>query len=119
MAAAMAQRLVRTICPHCKEPWDLDRSLLPKDFDLPPGQKIWRGAGCRKCRGTGYHGRTGLFELMVASDAVCEKIMVRAPANLIVAAAKAEGLRLMREDGWIKVRAGITTPEEVMRSTRA
>jgi type II secretory ATPase GspE/PulE/Tfp pilus assembly ATPase PilB-like protein len=80
---------------------------------------LWRGEGCRKCRGTGYYGRTGLYELMLASDAVREQIMKRSSAELITAIAKREGLRLLREDGWIKVRAGITTPEEVIRATKA
>ena len=118
LAGAMAQRLVRTICPHCKEQYAPDREPLPADFKLEPGVKLWRGAGCRKCRGTGFRGRSGLFELLVADDAVREKIMERRPVGEMVAVAKQAGLRLLREDGWVKVRAGITTPEEVMRSTK-
>jgi len=118
LAGAMAQRLVRTICPHCKEEYEPDPETLPPDFHLEPGQKLWRGAGCRECRGTGFRGRTGLFELMLASDEVCEKIMQRASTGEIARVAVEHGLRLLREDGWMKVRAGITTPEEVMRSTK-
>jgi len=118
LAGAMAQRLVRTICPHCKEPYEPDPKDLPPDFHLEPGQVLWRGAGCRECRGTGFRGRTGLFELMVADDAVREKIMQRASATEIARVAVQNGLRLLREDGWMKVRAGITTPDEVIRSTR-
>jgi len=118
VTAAMAQRLVRTICPHCKEPYEPDVDSLPADFELQPGQTVYRGAGCRQCRGTGYHGRTGLFELMILDDAVREKIMNRAPVSEIVQVARAGGLRLLREDGWLKVRNGITTPEEVIRSTK-
>ena len=77
-----------------------------------------RGKGCRKCRQTGYHGRTGLFELMTLTDATREKIMARAPVDQILHAAQGEGLRLLREDGWLKVRQGITTPEEVIRCTK-
>ena len=117
MAAAMAQRLVRTICPDCKEPYEPDRETLPADFDLPEGEVLYRGAGCRACRQTGYRGRTGLFELMVADDGVREQIMARASASRIMQAALNAGLRLLRYDGWCKVRQGITTPEEVMRST--
>jgi len=117
VAAAMAQRLVRTICPHCKEPYDPDREKLPSDFQMSDDEVIHHGAGCRKCRETGYLGRTGLFELMVLDDAIREKIMGRAPTNDILTSAKAAGLRLLREDGWLKVRQGITTPEEVVRST--
>jgi type II secretion system protein E len=119
VAAAMAQRLVRTICPGCKEPYEPDLAQLPKDFQLAEGAPLYRGAGCRKCRGTGYWGRTGLFELMVVDDAIREKIMARAPVSRIAVAAQKGGLRLIREDGWVKVRAGITTPEEVMKSSNA
>ncbi len=118
LMAAMAQRLVRTICDECRESVEPDRDRLPPDFELEPGTTLYRGAGCRKCRGTGYRGRTGLFEQMVITDAVADKIMDRAPAGQVLRQAKADGLRLLREDGWVKVRAGITTPEEVIRSTK-
>jgi general secretion pathway protein E/type IV pilus assembly protein PilB len=117
LAAAMAQRLVRTICAECKEEYEPDREKLPSDFQLPPGAKLWRGAGCRRCRGTGYRGRSGIFELMVVDDEAREKIMDRKPAGEILKVAVKNGLRVLREDGWGKVRQGITTPEEVMRST--
>ena len=118
LAGAMAQRLVRVTCQDCKEEYEPDRSSYPRDFVLEPGAKLWRGAGCRKCRGTGFRGRTGLFELMLADEPVRDKIMARAPATEILNAARVQGIRLLREDGWMKVRAGITTPEEVMRSTK-
>jgi len=119
MAGAMAQRLVRTICQNCKEEYEPDVESLPPDFKLEPGQKLWRGTGCRKCRDTGFRGRTGLFELMLADDPIREKIMERASSGAIMSVAVERGLRLLREDGWMKVRAGITTAEEVMRSTKA
>ena len=118
LAAAMAQRLVRTVCAECKEEYEPDREQLPADFCLEPGQRLWRGAGCRKCRGTGFRGRTGLFELLVADDPIREKIMERSSSGSIMNVAVRQGLRLLRKDGWMKVRAGITTPEEVMRSTK-
>ncbi len=117
--AAMAQRLVRTICPECKQDYEPDPAKLPKDFQPHPGERLHRGEGCRKCRGTGYYGRTGLFELMISSDPVRERVMARAPVSEILRAAKAEGLKLLREDGWAKVRQGVTTPEEVIRATKA
>jgi len=119
VCAAMAQRLVRTICQDCKEPYEPDPDTLPGDFQIAPGTILHRGAGCRKCRGTGYHGRTGLFELMVLDEAICSKIMAQAPVGEILTAARESGLRLLREDGWDKVRNGLTTPEEVMRGTKA
>jgi len=118
VVAAMAQRLVRTICEDCKETYEPDPDKLPADCKLAPGGKLYRGAGCRKCRNTGYRGRTGVFELLVTSDAVREKIMARAPSSEISAVGQAEGLRLLRDDGWAKVRAGLTTPEEVMRCAK-
>ncbi len=63
-------------------------------------------------------GRTGLYELMVNNEAISEQVMARASSSKMIAAAKASGLRLLREDGWDKVRAGMTTPEEVVRSTK-
>ena len=113
--AAMAQRLVRTICSSCKEAYKPDPDRLPSDFQLTKGEELFRGAGCRKCRGTGYRGRIGLFELMVVDDPVRERIMARAPSGAVLEAAMQGGLRQIREDGWLKVRAGVTTPEEVMR----
>jgi general secretion pathway protein E/type IV pilus assembly protein PilB len=117
MIGAMAQRLVRRVCPKCKELYEPDPANLPRDLILDPGQKLARGVGCPNCRGTGYRGRTGLYELMVMSDIIGEKIIDRAPTPQIIAAARATGLRLLREDGWIKVRAGHTTPDEVVLCT--
>jgi type II secretion system protein E len=118
LAGAMAQRLVRTICSECKEEYTPNPADVPDDFHLRPGETLWRGKGCRRCHDTGYRGRSGLFELMVADDPVRELIMGRRPAGEIVKVAKQNGLRLLREDGWIKVREGSTTVEEVMRSTK-
>ena len=116
--AAMAQRLVRTICASCKEAFEPGPDDYPRDLKIEPGHVLYRGRGCRKCRGTGYHGRTGLFELMTTSEHLREKIMARSPVREITAVALSEGMRMLREDGWEKVRAGITTPEEVIRSTK-
>ncbi len=118
VAGVMAQRLVRTICLECKEPYEPDRDKLPRDFELEPEQVLYHGVGCRKCRGSGYYGRTGLYELMVMNDDVRDCIMERGSANDILKAALANGMRLLREDGWAKVRQGVTTPEEIMRNTK-
>ncbi|MCK4274949.1 MAG: type II secretion system ATPase GspE [Phycisphaerae bacterium] len=118
LEAAMAQRLVRTICINCKEPYEPDHRALPADLELEEGQVLYRGAGCRKCRNTGYRGRTGLFELMVVSEGIREKIMSRSASNGILTVATQGGMRLLRQDGWMKVREGITTIDEVIRSTK-
>jgi general secretion pathway protein E/type IV pilus assembly protein PilB len=117
MIGAMAQRLVRRVCPKCKESYEPDPATLPRDLILSPGAKLARGVGCPHCRGTGYRGRTGLYELMVMNDVIAEKIIERAPSPQIIAAGRASGLRLLREDGWVKVRAGATTPDEVVLCT--
>jgi type II secretion system protein E len=113
----MAQRLVRRICSKCKTTLELDRAQLPRDFQLGPEEKIYRGLGCPHCRNTGYRGRSGLYELLVMNDAVSQKVMERAPSPEIVAVARESGLRLLREDGWDKVRRGLTTPDEVVACT--
>ncbi len=94
-----------------------DRAELPRDLKLGAGEQLTRGVGCPRCRNTGYRGRTGLYELMVMNDAIGEKIVERAPTPKLVATARQSGLRLLREDGWIKVRQGITTPDEVVLCT--
>ena len=117
MIGAMAQRLVRRVCPKLKEFHKPDPATLPRDLILEPGTMLARGTGCPNCRGTGFRGRTGLYELMVMNDVIAEKIIERAPSPQIVAAARSSGLRLLREDGWVKVRAGETTPDEVVLCT--
>jgi len=116
--AVLAQRLVRKICPHCKEPYKPDPKKLPPDFDYQ-GETLYRGRGCRECRGTGYMGRIGIFELLVINDEIRELIMQRSGSGPIIEAGKRNGLVLLREDGWRKVKQGITTPEEVLRVTKA
>ena len=117
LEAALAQRLVRNICPSCKTSYQPDRERLPVDLKLDAGAVLYRGEGCRKCRGTGYRGRTGLFELMCVNDDIRDGIMHRASASAITALARESGMRFLREDGWDKVRDGITTVEEVLRSS--
>ncbi len=118
LMGAMAQRLVRTVCPHCKTMYTPDPAELPDDLDLQGVGELARGAGCRACRRTGYLGRTGLYELMTVTDAVQQLIMDRASAGQITKTARGQGLRLLREDGWTRVRQGVTTPDEVVRSTK-
>ena len=119
LSGAMAQRLVRTICVECKEAFEPDYALLPPELELKHGEKLYRGKGCRRCRNTGFRGRAGVYELMVADEAVCERILARASSHDIVNVARKNGLRLLREDGWEKVRQGLTTIDEVVRSTSA
>jgi len=117
LIGAMAQRLVRRVCVHCQQRYDPDPAALPQDLKLDPGEQLTRGVGCPRCRNTGYRGRTGLYELMVMTEAIAEKIIERVATPKLVATARRSGLRLLREDGWNKVRQGETTPDEVVLCT--
>lgn len=117
LIGSMAQRLVRRVCPKCRELYVPDRANIPRDLLLDPGAQLARGTGCPNCRNTGYRGRTGLYELLTTNDAIAELIIARAPAHQIIAAARSTGLRLLREDGWVKTRLGVTTPDEVALCT--
>lgn len=115
----MAQRLVRTLCPHCKEPYQPGRDELPKDFPYEEGVTLYRQVGCRQCRQVGYMGRLGIFELLVSSEAIRKLAHDRASTWEIAQQATKEGMLTLRQDGWRKVLAGRTTLEEVARATRA
>ena len=115
LEGVLAQRLVRRICPNCREPIEPDPAKLPPDFQLADGEKLYRGAGCRKCRDTGYKGRQGIFELLTVNDEIREIVVRRGTSGEIAQAARQAGMITMREDGWDKVRAGVTTVEEVLR----
>jgi general secretion pathway protein E len=112
VTAVLAQRLVRVICRHCKAPAD--------ERITPFGERIatYRGTGCEHCSGSGFTGRMGIFELMEVHDEIRKLIMENADAIAITAAARRNGMRNLREDGWLKVRDGVTTADEVMRVTQ-
>ncbi len=119
--AVQAQRLVRTICQHCKTEQNVDHDYLRKigfpEADIGKA-KIWHGAGCEECRQQGYQGRKGIYELLIVTEALRPLIMNRAPATTIAQLAIANGMRTLRTDGWKKVREGTTTIEEVLRVTQ-
>ncbi len=119
--AVMAQRLVRTICPHCKTEQKVERSYLQK-IGFPEGEidtsKFFRGAGCEECRQLGYQGRKGIYELLILNEMMRPLILNRAPSSTIAARAIEQGMRTLRTDGWTKVKGGETTIEEVLRVTQ-
>ncbi len=119
--AVQAQRLVRTICPHCKTEQTVDHDYLRR-IGFPANEietaKFWHGAGCEACRGQGYQGRKGIYELLIVTEALRPLIMNRAPATTIAMRAIENGMRTLRVDGWNKVKAGVTTIEEVLRVTQ-
>ena len=118
VSGVLGQRLVRKICKGCREEYDPDPKNLPSDFTIERGKKLFRGAGCRDCRHTGYRGRVGIYELLIVTDEIREMIVQRKSAGEVLVVARERGLKLMREDGWEKVLKGITTVEEVTRVTK-
>ena len=119
----MAQRLVRTLCRECREPYFPRREDVPDDFPLEDvhrhRERLYRAAGCRQCRGTGYTGRKGLYELLETGNEIRRLASERTPSHLVKQAAQAAGMQTLREDGWRKVRRGMTSLEEVLRVTKA
>jgi type II secretory ATPase GspE/PulE/Tfp pilus assembly ATPase PilB-like protein len=119
--AIMAQRLVRTICPHCKTEQPVEPDYLIK-IGFPEDEiataKFWRGIGCDACRQLGYQGRLGIYELLLLNEAVRPLILNRSAASTIAQRAMEQGMRSLRHDGWNKVKAGLTTIEEVLRVTQ-
>ncbi|MBI5149202.1 MAG: Flp pilus assembly complex ATPase component TadA [Candidatus Omnitrophica bacterium] len=113
----IAQRLVRKICPECKEEIKLPPASLPKGMEAR--KPAFRGKGCGACNNTGYKGRTGIYELLVMNDKIRDMILRKESSDRIQAKAIELGMRPMVQDGWEKVFAGMTTPEEVRRVTQA
>ena len=112
LVSVLAQRLVRVICKHCKAP--SERRISPDGEEI----QCYRGQGCEHCFGSGYTGRVGIFELMELNDELRQLVMANADAAQLTMAARRNGMRSLREDGWVKVRDGLTTAEEVMRVTQ-
>jgi general secretion pathway protein E len=112
VVAVMAQRLVRIICDSCKAPFGT--SVTPEGETI----ETYHGTGCENCYNTGYRGRLGIFELMELNEELRAIIMRNEDASKITACARRHGMRNLREDGWLKVRNGVTTAEEVMRVTQ-
>jgi general secretion pathway protein E len=117
----MAQRLVRVICPKCRELYTpaeetiQEMELRPEDL---PDIKLARGRGCENCANTGYRGRKGIYELMMVSDEIRRLILSRADSKEIKDKARELGMQTLREAGWNKVKQQITTGSEVIRVTQ-
>ena len=120
MLGALAQRLVRRICVNCKEQYTADGEALAKMGFPVAGKdrvKLTRGRGCPQCRGTGYLGRMGIFEVFPMSAQIKKLIAARANDSELRQVAVREGMTTLKEDAWRKVRAGLTTVEEALRVT--
>jgi type IV pilus assembly protein PilB len=117
----LAQRLVRVICPECKEPYRPSEQMLA-GLGMPLPKKdvtFYTGKGCKACKEIGYRGRTSIYELLAMSDRIRELLSTKASLDIIRKAAREEGMRTMRENGLEKVLQGITTLEEVIQATKA
>ena len=116
----LAQRLVRKICQSCKQPHtpsdELAKVLLRAGFS---GGDLFKGAGCDKCRQTGYSGRVGIYELLKMDDALRDAVTTNPDVNVLRRMCRDSGLKSLREDGWRKVKAGMTTVDEVLRVTES
>jgi general secretion pathway protein E len=118
LLGVLAQRLVRVICPDCKEEAPLtpvlktEMGLLEKE-----SVKVYHGKGCQSCSQTGFKSRCGIYELLVIDDSIRELILKKVTAQDICDQARKNGMRTLREDGWDKVVQGITTVEEILRVT--
>jgi general secretion pathway protein E len=119
LLAVLAQRLVRTICPNCREAYPANEEELSEiGLTIHDVKELYRGRGCEACQHTGYRGRLGIFELMVINDEVRASIMNNSDASTIKSIARENGMKTLREDGALKVIAGLTTVAEVTRVTR-
>ena len=120
LIGSMAQRLLRKICSHCVLERYLDREEVQTlRLTVPEGKrvKVREGKGCHQCRGTGYLGRTGIFEVLAMSDAIKELVVKGSDASLIKREAMRHGMRTLRQSALRKLSEGVTTVEEVLRVT--
>jgi general secretion pathway protein E len=123
LLGVLAQRLVRVICPNCREEVFPVAEMLDEvgfrrgnGFDGP--DRFFEGRGCEKCSGTGFIGRIGIYELMIINDDIRKLTVGKADSNQIRKKALENGMRSLRDDGWLKVREGTTTLSEVLRVTQ-
>ncbi|MHC4645391.1 MAG: GspE/PulE family protein, partial [Planctomycetota bacterium] len=119
--AILAQRLVRVICPNCKEADGTDPEVLTAVMSLAGLKELpraYRGRGCSKCRFTGFHGRTAITELLILSEKIREMTISRRHSNEIDAQARSEGMTSLFLSGIDKICQGITTYDEVLRTTK-
>jgi general secretion pathway protein E len=120
LLGVLAQRLVRVLCLACKRAAPAGPELAGEH--AVPGaegvQSVYEEVGCRECAGTGYRGRSGIYELLPVNEDLRKMILARKPADQIKATAVELGMRTLRDDGWRKVAEGVTTGGEVLRVTQ-
>ncbi len=116
LVAVMAQRLVRKLCPHCKTPYELPLDVA-QSLGLDGFTRVYEPVGCEECRGTGYRGRTAIFEIMLMSEEVRQAVMKGATSDELRTMAIERGMRTLRASGAKKVIDGITSADEVLSVT--
>jgi len=120
LEAVLAQRLVRVLCTHCKQPDNSPTAqTLKAKLGIPANTIIYKSIGCRECRNTGFFGRHAIFEWMDTDQEIRQLVLQSASTDQIRAAARKQGMKSLAEDGWRLVRQGITTVEEVLSVTTA
>ena len=114
----LAQRLVRRICPKCKSAYEPPRTVRKAIEKMGFGiEEFHRGVGCKNCRNTGYSGRIGVHELLILDDDIRDIVVNNPTVASVQAAALSKGMITLRQDGFRKVREGITTIEEILHIT--
>src|SRR5579862_2616332 len=120
LEAVLAQRLVRVLCPHCKQADNSPTAqVLKEKLGIPANTTIYRSMGCRECRNTGFFGRHAIFEWMDTDSEIRQLVLKNASADQIREVARRAGMKMLAEDGWRLVRLGITTVDEVLSVTTA
>lgn len=117
----LAQRLVRVACPDCQIPYAPDPTILRemrRNSEKSEDMRIIEVRGCEQCAHTGYWGRSGIFEFLEIDDDIRKLILEKRDSNIMKEVARKKGMRTLREDGWLKVRQGLTTIPEVLRVTQ-
>jgi type II secretory ATPase GspE/PulE/Tfp pilus assembly ATPase PilB-like protein len=118
--AFLAQRLVRVLCPNCKKPANHSKAFLEQaGFPMEHAASVMMATGCEQCRQTGYQGRAALFEICMVTPAMQELISQGKSGEVLRTKALQEGMIPLRQDGWNRVIAGVTTVAEVVRVTAA
>jgi len=120
LEAVLAQRLVRVLCKQCKQVDDSPTvQALKAQLGIPWETTIYKSAGCRECRNTGFHGRRAIFEWMDSDNEIRQLVLRNASSDQIRDAARRAGMKTLADDGWRLVRQGVTTVDEVLSVTTA
>jgi type II secretory ATPase GspE/PulE/Tfp pilus assembly ATPase PilB-like protein len=120
LEAVLAQRLVRVLCPHCKQADNSSTAQqLKAKLGIPAENTIYKSVGCKECRNTGFFGRHAIFEWMDTDEEIRQMILDRASTDNLRNMARKKGMKTLAEDGWRLVAQGVTTVEEVLSVTTA